>query len=73
LRRKKGISQEKLAQETGIARAYMSGLERGQHSPTIETIWKLLPGLGVNYPEFAAEFERAFARVARREANKNRA
>ena len=69
LRRRRGISQEQLARETGTARAYMSGLERGRHSAGIESIYKLLPGLGVTMTEFWAEWERAFARVGR---NRNR-
>jgi transcriptional regulator with XRE-family HTH domain len=69
LRRRQAISQEQLARESGTARAYMSGLERGCHSPSIETVWKLLPALGVTMTEFWAEFERAFARLPR---NRNR-
>ena len=70
LRKRRDISQERLAAETGTGRAYMSALERGMHSPTIETIYKLLRGLGVTYSEFAVEFEHSLARVQRR--NKNR-
>ena len=70
LRREKGISQEWLALETGTASAYMSGLERGLHTPTLETIYKLLPALEVSFTEFAAEFERCLAKVERRRNKK---
>jgi hypothetical protein len=33
-------------------------LERGLPNPRLETIYELLPGLGVSYTEYAAEFER---------------
>jgi transcriptional regulator with XRE-family HTH domain len=58
LRRKSGISQEQLALRSGTDRGYMSGLERGLHSPTLGTIFRLLPVLGVSFAEFAAEMER---------------
>ena len=63
LRRKAGIAQERLALDAGVDRAYMSALERGAHSPTLETIYKLLPHLGVTFPEFARAFERALKRL----------
>lgn len=43
----------------------MGGLERGEHSPTLETIYKLLPGLKVSFPEFALEFDRILQRQRR--------
>jgi ribosome-binding protein aMBF1 (putative translation factor) len=69
LREKKGISQENLALESDINRGYMSGMERGRHSPTLEMIYKFLPALGVTFTEFAAEFERSVNR-ARREVRR---
>ena len=48
LRRNVGIAQERLAQECGIDRAYMGQLERGRHSPTLDTLLRLFPPLGVN-------------------------
>jgi transcriptional regulator with XRE-family HTH domain len=58
LRRKAGIAQEQLALNAGIDRTYMSALEREIHSPTLETVYKLLPHLGVTFAEFAKVFER---------------
>lgn len=57
LRARKGISQEDLAQQSGVDRGYMGSLEREKHTPTLESIYKLLPVLGVSFIEFAAEFE----------------
>lgn len=70
LRHRKGQAQEKLALEAGIDRAYMSGLERGMHTPTLETVLRFLPLLNVSFMEFAAEFERCLRR-ARRDLKKN--
>jgi transcriptional regulator with XRE-family HTH domain len=65
LRLRAGLSQEALALEAGVGRAYMSALERGLHNPTIGMAYRLLPYLKVSFAEFAAEFERNL-RVARR-------
>ena len=58
LRTSRGISQEKLAQQAGVDRGYMGSLEREMHTPTLESIYKLLPALGISFVEFASEFER---------------
>ena len=36
----------------------MGSIEREMHTPTLETIYKLLPALGISFVEFASEFER---------------
>jgi transcriptional regulator with XRE-family HTH domain len=58
LRARTGISQEKLALQAGLDRGYMGGLEREKHTPTLESIYRLLPVLGISFAEFAIEFER---------------
>ena len=70
LRKRIGLAQEKLALEAGVDRAYMSGLERGKHTPTLETVLRFLPHLKVSFPEFAIEFDKNLRR-AHREAKKN--
>jgi transcriptional regulator with XRE-family HTH domain len=52
------LSQERLAQDLGIDRGNLAGLERGLHTPTFYTIVRLLPGLHVTFVEFVQEFER---------------
>jgi len=58
LRLRIGLPQENLALDSGINRGYMGGLERGLHSPTLETVYKLLGPLRVTLTEFCQEFER---------------
>jgi len=58
LRARAGLSQEKLAMQSGVNRGYMGGMEREKHTPTLESIYRLLPALGVSFVEFATEFER---------------
>ncbi|MGA7409721.1 MAG: helix-turn-helix transcriptional regulator [Bryobacteraceae bacterium] len=54
LRKEKGLAQEALAHMAGVDRGYMGGLERGEHTPTLDTLFKLLPHLGVDFAGFAA-------------------
>ena len=57
LRKRIGLAQESLALEAGVDRAYMSGLERSKHNPTLATVLRFLPHLKVTFAEFAAEFD----------------
>ena len=41
LRKRKGLSQEELGFEAGLHRTYISQLERGHKSPSLDTLWKL--------------------------------
>lgn len=47
IRKEKGLSQEKLALESGIARSYLSGVERGKRNIALINIHKLANTLGV--------------------------
>ena len=58
LRRQKGWSQEKLALESGIARSYLGGVERGQRNIALINICKLAETLEVSAGELF-EFESA--------------
>lgn len=44
----KGLSQEDLADLTGLDRTYISGVERGVRNPTIKVLQKISEGLGVS-------------------------
>jgi transcriptional regulator with XRE-family HTH domain len=47
IRKHKGWSQEKLALESGLARSYLGGVERGQRNIALMNIYKLAETLGV--------------------------
>lgn len=47
LREKLDLSQEAFADEIGLHRTYISGVERGVRNPTITVVEKIARGLGV--------------------------
>lgn len=48
LRVRRGWSQERLADEAGVDRSYMSGIERGVRNSSILTLAKVALALGVS-------------------------
>ena len=58
LRLEKGLSQEELAFEVGISRNYVSLVELGQHSPSLDKIGKLAKVFGLSASGLIARAER---------------
>jgi transcriptional regulator with XRE-family HTH domain len=52
LRMKRGLSQEELAESSGLHRNYVGAIERGEKNPTITTIKKLTKALKVSLTDF---------------------
>jgi len=57
LRISRGLSQERLADECGMDRTYVSGIERGERNPSLTNILKIAEALGVRVSELAARAE----------------
>ncbi|MCF7811341.1 helix-turn-helix domain-containing protein [bacterium] len=51
IRKKLGMRQSELANRAGINRSYISYLENGRSSPTLEVIEKIAKGLGIGLVE----------------------
>ncbi|OGH11801.1 MAG: hypothetical protein A2857_04910 [Candidatus Levybacteria bacterium RIFCSPHIGHO2_01_FULL_36_15] len=51
LRIKKGMTQEELALEAGLNRAYIGYIERGERNPSTETVAKIAKVLKVSLNE----------------------
>jgi len=49
-REKKGWSQDRLSEESGLHRTYISGIERGVRNPTIEIVHQIAIALDVDIP-----------------------
>lgn len=45
-------SLDRTAQETGVSKAMLGQIERGESSPTIATLWKIATGFNVALSEF---------------------
>jgi len=52
LRRAMGWSLDRAAQETGVSKAMLGQIERGESSPTIATLWKIASGFHVSLSRF---------------------
>jgi transcriptional regulator with XRE-family HTH domain len=48
LRKETGLSQESFANEFGVDRTYVSGIERGVRNPTVSIVARLADALGVD-------------------------
>jgi transcriptional regulator with XRE-family HTH domain len=64
LRKDRKLSQEELADLSGLDRSYISILERNLKLPSLNTILALASGLGIKASEFMMEMEnQVFDRV----------
>ena len=57
LRKERGLTQEQLAERSGLSQQYLSGLEQGRRNPTIVTMYELALALGVTHLELLAPGE----------------
>lgn len=62
LRKEQGYSQETLAFECGLDRTYISLLELGTNSPTLDTIMALCGALNVSLTQLATQVEAKMGR-----------
>ena len=59
LRRERGLSQEDLADEIGVHRTYMGGVERGERNLTLRSLERLAQRLGVSPLSLLADTDAA--------------
>lgn len=52
LRRARGWSLDRAALETGVSKAMLGQIERGESSPTVATLWKIASGFHVSLSAF---------------------
>jgi len=67
LRQERQLSQGRLANQTGIDRAYLGGIERAERHPTWEIIERLLAKLEVGWAEFGQRLDQAARQGGRTE------
>ena len=51
IRKEKGLSQEELAERSGLNRPYISGIEQGKRNVSLEVIAKLSASLEIKISE----------------------
>ncbi|OTA20376.1 XRE family transcriptional regulator [Xenorhabdus beddingii] len=52
LRASRGLSLSQAAKLTGVSKAMLGQIERGQSSPTISTLWKIATGFNIAFSTF---------------------
>ena len=60
LRRRLGVSQEELSDRAKLHWTYLSDLERGEQTPTLDVVNRLARALGVTLAEFFAPFDQQY-------------
>ena len=58
-----GLSQEKLGFKADVHRTYVSMLERGKASPTVDTLFRLCRAMRIRASDFIRRIETASERV----------
>ncbi|MBP7065500.1 helix-turn-helix transcriptional regulator [Ferrovibrio sp.] len=58
LRREKKLTQEQVADRSGLSQQYISDLERGCRNPTVITLYELAQALGASHVDLVAVDER---------------
>jgi transcriptional regulator with XRE-family HTH domain len=56
-RLKRSLSQEALAELSGLSRNYVSSIERGMVSPSLGTLEKLAKALGLSLTKLVGKYE----------------
>jgi len=72
IRQEHSVSQEELAFESGYHRTYISLLERGRKSPSLNTIFQLSATLEVSPSEILRRTEARVSQVRRRDGGERR-
>jgi transcriptional regulator with XRE-family HTH domain len=57
IRKEKSLSQEKLAELSGLSRAHISRIERFLYNPKLDTLFKVSNGLGIKLSELVVIME----------------
>lgn len=59
IRKKRGLSLDKVADLSGVSKAMLAQIENGKSNPTVTTLWKIANGLQVSFSAFLKESEKA--------------
>lgn len=66
IRKESGWSLDKASQKTGVSKAMLGQIERGESSPTISTLWKIAAGFEVSFSSFVDDINSTNSKVVHR-------
>lgn len=55
IRKARGLSLDKVAEVTGVSKAMLAQIERGDTNPTISILWKIATGLKISFTTLVEE------------------
>ncbi|MGC5326101.1 helix-turn-helix domain-containing protein [Brevibacillus sp. SYSU BS000544] len=65
IRKKRGLSLDKVAELTGVSKGMLHQIERGESQPTVTTVWKIATGLNLSFSTLIKQDETAVQVVTR--------
>ena len=66
-RKKRGLTQQGVAELAGLQRVFIVGIEAGRHSVSLETIFTLAHALNLSPHEFVCRIEATLENMMQRE------
>ncbi|NEW04987.1 helix-turn-helix domain-containing protein [Paenibacillus sp. SYP-B3998] len=57
IRRTRGLSLDQVAELTGVSKAMLGQIERGDSNPTISVLWKIVSGLQISFTSLIEDDE----------------
>lgn len=69
IRSERGWSLDVASQKTGVSKAMLGQIERGESSPTISTLWKIASGFDVSFSYFIEELRPTDSQFIHRSSN----
>lgn len=67
LRTERNLTLGQLSKISGVSKAMLSDIEKGQSNPTVNTIWKIANGLNVPYTRLMEETEKDMTVIRKNE------
>ncbi|WP_156288777.1 helix-turn-helix domain-containing protein [Oceanobacillus salinisoli] len=58
IRKERGLSLDKVSNLTGVSKAMLAQIEKGNSNPTVTTLWKIANGLQVSFSSFMKEIDK---------------
>lgn len=68
-RKQRGWSLDTASQHTGVSKAMLGQIERGESSPTIATLWKIANGFDVSFSSFLEDLTPTNSTLTYRRSN----